>query len=971
MTSEEPPHVEEEEEISYLGIVNPQAEVGTTNDEVLELRAKLEKANHMIKTQNTAYQRAIRRAVLENDYVSKINSKLVQKVELQTREQGYSDKDLAKVQSVCEDMKQLIRELEDGKNNAEEKVRLLTSNGAKTELALSVQKGMVEELTSSVEALVEQNNKVLDKEALKSELLSLQKRKEELEKEKKGVSEALAVGNQSVSKDEGGAQKAALQLISEKEDLAKELLVMRLSHDKTTTELKSVQKRLEDAEQANEVRVSELTEAKRDVEEQIQELMISVEKMEAEAEAKEERIRELSSTIESAEEKNKRLLLDREKMEAETEAKEERIRELSSTVESAEKQNKALLADKEKMEAEAEAKEERIQELASTIQSSEGQNKMLLADKEVLNSELEKALEASTEAADTAMSCHSALSEQLVESKKEKTNVQQELDNLIREKEASDKVISQKLAEVEDENKRLTNSINSVMNELNLVNNDLNDSVTKPEHDSDDVEKSIETKVADNLSLISALRLKLRFFRKDNEDLLKSADEKDEKLAQMEKDMESFMTARDSDLAASASKLAAVEQRIMEEREKSDASIAEREAEREEAELSKVRIVELEDEVSKLKELETDLVSSKAQLEEEIEILQSEKKSLEENEVNQLNHIEKLKIEVFDGVNKAIELEESLEEERAEIQSISNRLEELTNDVENTVAEARAVGSAATTLNDVRTIMATDANRIANFKSQIKMLEAQKRDVEDTLLSVSNDKDEWEEKYESACEEMADLQEKLESAVGMGVAFVDKAEKYKKDVAALTTKRDAAEQLAKEYHTEIEANIAKCAQLEQTISSMQEEQEAIEKESKATIAKTNDRMNKRMADCDRQLITLLPPLHPARKDNLKFRDLISVLQKERQNVLEKIKTLEEEVEATQDESAILEQQVRILSKEVSKYKRQNKEILRALNEVTVAQGEDSDIPMDEVAVDTEVEKRLRNFKLFVYGRLSA
>ena len=279
MKSEEPPHVEEEEEISYLGLVNPQSEVGSTNNEVLELRAKLEKANHMIKTQNTAYQRAIRRAVLENDYVSKINSKLVQKVELQTREQGYSDKDLAQVQSICEDMKQLIAELADGKNNAEEKVGLLTSNGAKMELALSVQKGMVEELTSSVEALVEQNNRVLDdKEALKSELLSLQKQNKELEKEKKDVSEVLAVGNQSVSKD-GGAQKAALQLMSEKEELAKELLLMRLSHDKTTTELKSIQKRFQDTEQANESRVSELTEAKQDTEKQIQELMSSVEKM--------------------------------------------------------------------------------------------------------------------------------------------------------------------------------------------------------------------------------------------------------------------------------------------------------------------------------------------------------------------------------------------------------------------------------------------------------------------------------------------------------------------------------------------------------------------------------------------------------------------------------------------------------------------------------------------------------------------
>lgn len=793
MMSDEPPpkdsqpqHAMEEEE-TYLGVVNPSPSEDT-NDEAAELRAKLEKANHMIKTQNTAYQRAIRRAVLENDYVSKINSKLVQKLELQTREQGYSEKDLAEVQSICEKMKQLVTELADAKNNL-----------------------------------------LADKEALTSEVSRLREQNEKLEKENKGVSEALAVGNQSKSKDEEDASsKAALQLQSEKEELAKELLVMKLSRDEATKELDTLQKRFEDAEQANESRVAELTDAKLDAEKQVQELMSSV----------------------------------------------------------------------EKMEAEAETKEERVQEMTSIVKSTEEQNQVLIADKEALNSEM------------------LTLRQQ-----------NEELNNLINEKETGDKLMDQKYAEVEDENKRLTKSINSLMNELILVNNDVNDSATPQDNEHEDVEKSVETKVADNLSLISALRLKLRFFRKDNEDLRKSVDEKDEKLAQMEKDLESFVTARDSDLAASASKLAAVEKAISQEREKSDVSIAERQTVSEEAERSRVRIVELEDQLSKLKELETDFVSSKTQLEEEVQILQSEKKSQEENEVNQRDQIEKLKVELADGAAKATELEESLEKERAEIQSIKN---------------------------------------------QIKTLEDQKRDVEETLLSVSNDRDELEEKCVLADEELRDLQEKLESAVGMGVAFVDKAEKYKKDVAALTTKRDAAEQLAKEYHTENEANVAKCAELEQTVASLQKELEELDKESKATIAKTTERLNKRMADCDRQLTTLLPPSHPARKNNnLKFRDMISLLQKERDSVLEKIKSLEEDVEAAQDESAILEQQVRILSKEVSKHKRQNKEILRALNEVAVGRSdEDSDIPMDEVAVDAEVEKRLGKFKQFMYGRLS-
>lgn len=928
MSDEPPPQdseqqhaVEEEEEETYVGVVNPSTSEDAY-DEAAELRAKLEKANHMIKTQNTAYQRAIRRAVLENDYVSKINNKLVQKVELQTREQGHSDKDLVQVQSICEDMKQLITELADGKNDAEENVRLLTSNVAKMELAMIAQEGRVEELTSSAETTEDQINKlVADKDALNREVLSLRERKDELEKEKKGVSEALAVGNQSESKDEADAvSKAALQLISEKEELAKGLLKMRLSHDKTTSELQSLQKRFEDAEQANESRISELTDAKLDAEKQVEELISSVEKMEAEASAKDERVLELTSTIESKEE-----------------------------------QNKILLADKEALDSEVLTLRQQM-------------------------AELEKDMEASTEAANTANTVvNSALNEQLVESAEEKAKIQQELDNLVKEKVAGDKVMGQKVAEVEDENKRLTNSINSLMNELILVNNDVNDSVPQPDNEKDDAEKSVATKVADHMSIISALRLKLRFFRKDNEDLQKSVGEKDEKLAQMEKDLESFMTARDSELAASVSKMTAVEQAMKEERVKSEASIAERETEREEAELSKGRIIELEDQVSKLKELETDFVSNETQLEEEVQILQSEKKSLEENEVNQRDQIEKLKDEIAGGTIKATELEESLEKERAEIQSISEKLEKLTKDVEITIAEACATGSAATKLDDVRKMMADNANTIANVQRQVKILEDEKRDVEDTLLSVSSDRDDLEEKCELADEELRELHEKLESAVGMGVAFVDKAEKYKKDVAALTTKRDAAEQLAKEYHIENEANIAKCAQLEQTVASLQQEREVLEKESKAAIVKAKERLNKRMKDCDKQLTTLFPPLHPARKDNhLKFGGMISLLQKERKDVLAKIKALEEDVEAAQDESAILEQQVHILSKEVSKYakevskhKRQNKDILRALNEVNVGRSdEDNDIPMDEVAVDAEVEKRLGKFKQFMYGRLS-
>ncbi|KAL7429039.1 hypothetical protein ACHAXM_001522 [Skeletonema potamos] len=930
MLSDKPPKdseqqrgaVEGGEDETYVGVVDPPPSEDT-GDEADELRAKFEKANQMIKTQNTAYQRAIRkaalenekanqmiktqntayqrairRAVLENDYVSKINNKLVQKIEAQTRELGYSEKDLEQLQSICEDMKRLITELADDKRKAEEEVRLFTSNVATMELAMSVQDERVRELACKVETLEEQNTRLAaDKQALDSEVLSLLQQKEALEKENEGVYEALAVENQSKSKDEeDDMSKDLLQLISEKEELAKELVVITVSRDKMKTELESLQKRVEDTEYANESRITELTDANRDAEKQVQVFASNVKNMEAEVSAKEVKVQELASAVESAEEQNKKLPADNEAL------------------------NGEILTLRHQMEA------------------------------------LEK---------ETAMTVVNS-AEELRKSVEEKDKIQQEFYLAIKGKEASDKEMGQKLAEVEEENKRLSKSINLLMKELVLVNNDVNDSVPQSVEGNYDAEKSLETKVADNLSIVSALRLKLRFFRKDNEDLQQSISEKDKKLAQMEKQLEMLITARDSQLTASAS-TAAVEQALEEERKKSDALIAERETERDKAELNRVRIVELEDQVSELMGLESELVSSKTQLDEEVQKLQSEKKALEEKEENQRDQIDKLKLEIADGANKITALEESLEKERVEIRSISEKLAKLTKDVEITVAEA---GSAANTLDDVRTIMANDANTLATVKSQIAMLEDQKRDVDDALLSVTKDRDELEEKCESAFEELRELQEKLESAVGMGVAFVDKAERYKKDVAALTIKRDAAEQLAKEFHAENEANIAKCAHLEQTVASMKIEREVFVKESKAAIANANERLNKRMKDCDRQLTTLFPPLHPARKDNrLKFEDMISLLQEERASVLAKVKSLEEETEAAQDESAILEQQVHILSKEVSKYKRQNKEIIRALKEVNVGRSEKSDIPMDEVAVDTQVEQRLGKLKQFMHDRL--
>lgn len=504
------------------------------NDEVADLTSKLEKANQMIKTQNTAYQRAIRRAVLENDYVSKINNKLVQKVELQTRERGYSDKDLAHVKSICGDLRELVNELVAAKKGAEAKVEELTGNVEKMELVLSMQEEKVQELTISVETSEEENQKLrADKEALDSEVLSLQQQKEALEAEKDGISKALSVGGQSDGAED--VSNATLLLIAERDKLCNELESMRESRDETRTELESLQKRFGDAEEAAKSRIDQLEVAKKDAEAKVEELTSNVEKMELEVTSNEGKVQELMGIVANSEE-----------------------------------QNKTLIADKEALERELSSLRQTIESHSKELESSNA--------KEIAN-----------------VAMNAAFTEQIDQSAAEKAKLKEELDALVKEKKASEKAVGEELAKVEGENKRYAKSMNLLTKELVLANSEMGDSATKPVDESGNAAKTIETEAADNLSIISAMRLKMRFFQK-------SVSEKDAKITQIEKELqESFTTARESQLAASVSTKAS-EQAINEEQERLNASITERETEREKAELKRIRIVELEEQLSQLKE---------------------------------------------------------------------------------------------------------------------------------------------------------------------------------------------------------------------------------------------------------------------------------------------------------------------------------------------------------------------------------
>mmetsp|Transcript_2609 Transcript_2609/g.4627 ORF Transcript_2609/g.4627 Transcript_2609/m.4627 type:complete len:201 (-) Transcript_2609:114-716(-) len=158
---------------------------------------------------------------------------------------------------------------------------------------------------------------------------------------------------------------------------------------------------------------------------------------------------------------------------------------------------------------------------------------------------------------------------------------------------------------------------------------------------------------------------------------------------------------------------------------------------------------------------------------------------------------------------------------------------------------------------------------------------------------------------------------------------------------------------------ELEAAQDEISCLENIISSLKKEYEAFKVEAGAASAA-------QMRSCEAKLKPLCVTAEngtPLQQDQM-FDAMIVIIQKERSNLLEKAKSISKDLEAAQDESFILEHQVHILSKEVSKYKLQNKGMLQALDEITNVKRDrgDEDIPIDEIGVDREVEKRLISFR---------
>jgi len=120
--------------------------------------------------------------------------------------------------------------------------------------------------------------------------------------------------------------------------------------------------------------------------------------------------------------------------------------------------------------------------------------------------------------------------------------------------------------------------------------------------------------------------------------------------------------------------------------------------------------------------------------------------------------------------------------------------------------------------------------------------------------------------------------------------------------------------------------------LESVVTSLKKEHEALGIEARAAV-------EAQIRSCEAKLAPLCSHGgHGAPSNQCRsFDDMIAIVQEELSNLSIMAKNLDE----AQNESSILEQQVRILSSEVSKYKLQNRGMLQALDELTIGMG-DSD-----------------------------
>ena len=388
--------------------------------------------------------------------------------------------------------------------------------------------------------------------------------------------------------------------------------------------------------------------------------------------------------------------------------------------------------------------------------------------------------------------------------------------------------------------------------------------------------------------------------------------------------------------------------------------------------------------------------------EEELERCKAEVKSLSSKLIEVENECDVYRKQTENAAREVATLERSLEER-------SNKISELeaANDVQcnRTVQLSADLKSTASTLSDVQLLINSDNKQAQEMRDKIQSLEADNKVLQESMMSLKNERDDIESRLKFSVQEVDDLVYKLESSELLAEFVTNQCEKITVDRENAESELNICRQEANNIQNELNTSqhlaksmASKCDQLAKERDSIQAKLDASESLARTLATKCDElksctvKMNTKHDAAEALMEDIITSL---KKEYEAFKVESRIIEKDRSNLLERMKTAEtdlkaaveernclenvvvslkneydtfkvasaEELEAAQDENIILGEQVHILSSEVSRYKLQNKGMLQALDEITnINHNGRSDVPMDELAVNREVEKRLASFR---------
>ena len=512
---------------------------------------------------------------------------------------------------------------------------------------------------------------------------------------------------------------------------------------------------------------------------------------------------------------------------------------------------------------------------------------------------------------------------------------------------------------------------------------------------------------------LGAVNAQLKRMTSEKEEIAKRADSLSAELASaknecsvLAKRLEEDEIAHDQDWEAISLKLSAKES-------------AEEELRTEKAKLG-ASIAILQDELETIQKKEMEQYEQITQLNQQVEdanfaLEKSEAACSEmEDEGKRLaEQIDQLNSQINVATSKITDLEETVEDRESRIDTLSSQLAEVESEKDTAVTKIGGLSdelkSTATTLADVQGLIGSDQRQAEEWKREIKDLVIEKRVLEETVRSIKRDRDDIESKLEFARQEAEDfrlevesnkalaedmtrqcekiamdkddldckllvsrqdnqvLKDKLESSETLAESITNQLEILESNSEELGKKSDDAEACSEVLRLENKRINMRCKRQEETTQCLEKILESLKKEYEAFKVEARAATAAQMRLCEAKLepicMACVTEAHH-QKQGRTYDDMIIIIQTELSTLLEKAKSLAKDLESSKDESAILEQQVLILSKEVSKYKLQNKGMLQAFDEITNSKtgSVDGSIPEDERAVDREVEKRLTSFR---------